>query len=191
MKLGFDVDGIFADFVAGFNNHLIETSGRNLVPADFKDATEWNWSLGLGYTKEEVSTAWDAIKASNDFWVELPGFGDTFDVLKRIMELDHDVYFITHRMGQLPQLQTQVWLMGYGYEKPPSVLVSSHKGLSVKALELDAYIDDKPLNCWDVRETYPACKTFVMNRSWNARAEFTSEYSRVDSVHEMLDQLGV
>lgn len=190
--IGVDVDGILADFSAGYAKVLIKTSGRDLFPCKPYDPPCWYWAEPLGYTKEEDTVALDWVKQSENFWQNLEPYADAGSVIDRLWKLQalgHDVYFITNRPGINSKRQTERWI----WERTavlmpaPTVLVSEHKGMSAAALELTHYIDDKPSNCTDVIK-HRGLKTLVylMDRSWNAEGAGTY-VTRVKSVHEMLD----
>lgn len=191
--LGVDLDGVLAQFDDSFTKLLIKTSGRDLFPAHPYLPPCWNWCEPLGYTKDEESAAWEAVKQSKDFWRNLAAYPETENVITRLWALQkhgHDVYFITNRMGVKPKRQTEDWLADYTPTLYPvqTVLVSAQKGMCAAALELTHYIDDKPSNCHDVVVKSPNTKTYMMDRSWNQGVEI-SGVPRVKSVNAMLDAI--
>ncbi len=189
------MDGVFADFVTGFNRVLVHTAGKDLFPANY-EATCWDWAETVGYTESEVAVAWAAVNEDQHFWFTLPDYNDTVDTLKRLWNLQkagHEVYFITNRVGTRVKEQTDKWL----FERTPSlmpcpsVLITALKGCAAEALQLNAYIDDKPSNCRDVvRHMGLFCKVYMLDRPWNQEAD-DKYIMRVDSVNRMLDTLGV
>lgn len=191
-RCGIDVDGVLALFDKAFTQVLIKTSGKDLFPAHPYAPPCWNWCEPLGYSKEEESAAWDAVKASKDFWRNLDTYPETESVIDRLWTMQkqgHDVYFITNRMGINPKRQTEDWLndLTPTLWPSPTVLVSAHKGLSAAALELTHYIDDKPSNCTDVVKAMGVkCRTYLLDRTWNQEGAGTY-VPRLKSVHEMLD----
>lgn len=206
MRLGFDVDGVFADWNGAYIPLIQTLSRRDLFGPGYQP-TSWHYDKAAGYTDEEISEAWEAIKSNPIFWMSLKPYWDAMTVLERIRiaSYEHDVYFITSRPGVKAKHQTEVWLATHSgdFNWGATVLISSNKGACAKALNLDAYIDDRFENCHDVanvtskfaldgaREAPPSCRTFMIDRPWN-EAYYAGEYiSRVDSVAEMLDQLGV
>lgn len=173
MKLGFDLDGVLADYVTGLQAAFINTSGRDLFRSD--DAPfppTWDWFRDRGYTQEEVDGAMAVVTTCSDFWFalgpvpELEQLPHVFDELSEA----HEVYFITQREGPKVKMQTEEWL-GYflGLHRVPSVLIvgSRMKGFAAKALQLDAYIDDNFDNCADVMKDSPLTRTYLLNRRYN------------------------
>lgn len=194
-NIGVDVDGILAIFDQGYTEVIIRETGKDLFPYKPYPPDCWEWDTKLGYTKEDTGKAWAAIKQDTTFWLKLPAYDDTSAVLKRLLTLEdrdkHSVYFITNRMGVAPKRQTENFLAHYGFPCA-TVLVSAKKGCSAQALSLDCYIDDKPENCVDVVNFMgTACKTYLMDRSWNQDFTDLRSIKRVTSVHTMLDEIGL
>ena len=203
MRIGFDVDGVFADF----NKNFVRLFPQCHFPAvgdDFPDV--WDYPQKYGATAEETSAVWERIKLDERFWLTLPQYADAFDALSRIDELTqrHQIYFITSRTGATAKRQTEKWLYSRGIYYPTVLIVSAaedQKPKLISGLRLHAYIDDK-------LETMEACVAynsathyFLFDRPWN-RTQHTEEdrpggrevggwLTRVTSVHQMLDQIGV
>ena len=197
MKIGFDVDGVLADFNTRFINRVIAVTGRDLFPPHPFVISCWDYPEAFGYSKKEVSAVWEHIKKDPLFWRYLHRCSDVpFERIEALNETwDHDIYFVTSRVGINCKGQTEEWLRPYIFN--PTVLISSHKGLCAQALRLDAYIDDKIENCVD---TAPSCWTFILDRPWNQPGApgwqklspaMQQAITRVVTVGEMLDQIGV
>lgn len=196
MKLGFDVDGVFADFNSSFIERVVVVTGRDLFPPRPFDIPCWDYPEHYGYTREETSAVWQGIEKDRTFWLNLSPYDGAMDILERIRVLsidhDHDVYFITSRPGIGAKGQTETWLATHSgdFLWNPTVLVSGDKGRCAKALKLDYYIDDRFENCLDVAVSGGGCQTFLMDRPWNNRADHEDDrLTRVDAVSEMLDAL--
>ncbi len=189
MRIGVDIDGVLAQFNDAYIEKCIEVTGKDLFPPRPFDILTWNYPESFGYSKEEMSVVWGDIKASNWFWLKLKAYPETSNALDtlRIREWRHgdEVYFITARPGVRVKAQTEDWIRShcfYEEYRTPTVLISSLKGLCAQALKLDAYIDDRKENVWDVVGT--GTRTFVMDRPWN-QGNFT-DIQRVSSIQEML-----
>jgi uncharacterized HAD superfamily protein len=207
MKIGIDVDGVLADFNKTYITRCLDVTGKDLFPARPFEITTWNYPESYGYTKEEVSAVWESIKADRVFWASLRPYettSDDMDALMTRMRAGDDVYFITARPGVNAKRQTEGWLyaqMGLVALHPftSTVLITSHKGLAARTLDLDIYIDDRWENCLDVAQT--KTRTFLLDRPWNRYTTFfagepegcmldaapTYGLTRVSSVTEMLD----
>ena len=200
MRLGFDVDGVFADFNEKFIPYSIAVTGKDLYPARPFDITTWNYPESYGYTLAEVSAVWKVIKADPSFWLSTNPYADAYADLYRIKLLQnagHEIYFITARPGIEVKRQTEQWLEDKGFPKP-TVLISSHKGLCARTLSLDAYIDDKKENVIDVLTlNFGNTRTFLLDRPWNQGLEeylgksgiYGKTTTRVFSVQQMLSLL--
>lgn len=203
MRIGFDVDGVLADFSNTYLRLVIKVTGRNLFhPGDGDDAPCWNWDTYRGYTKEEQRAVWDAIIGDKrGFWRNLPPLpgAEVLGMCIADLERRHDIYFVTSRVGEGAKRESEAWLRQHVGLDHPTVLISSGKGLCAAGLKLDAYIDDNYHNILDVATMRPECKSFLLNKRYNTigspelPAETTTPLpetvSRVRSVGQMLDYL--
>jgi 5'(3')-deoxyribonucleotidase len=196
MRIGIDIDGVLADFNRDYINRCLQVTGRDLFPPRPFEITTWNYPESFGYSAQEVSAVWESIKTDPLFWYGLEAYPDAGESITQLAYLErvegYEVYFITARPGVRVKQQTESWLKGLCAmpQYCPTVLISSHKGICAKALDLDAYIDDKDLNVYDVVQNTDA-RTFVMDRPWNRNIKHeryeSGEYiTRVSSVQQML-----
>lgn len=190
MKIAFDVDGCLAHFTRGYAEVIRKTSGRDLLTEEMiLNPPCWNWDLAAGYTREEERAAWEHIFSSNHFWADLPSvpsLGEEFFDHLEALHYEHDVYFLTHRAGKNAKQQTEAWF----FERTitcPTVLLSGDKLPLLKALEIDAFIDDKPDTLGAVAESDWKGKLFKVNYAYNVGAPGEG----VASVEEMLKELGL
>lgn len=207
MRIGFDIDGVLANFTAAYQRLVVEVAGVDrFQPGDITNPPCWNWPEYRGYSTAVVQEVWRRIAASESFWFEL-GILDGADTLRHVigsLEDDHDVYFITSRVGQAVKRQTEAWLEEQIGMQIPTVLISNEKALCMVALSLDAYIDD---NLDNVRSCEVALqneraraaamaqppkldtKVFLLDYAYNADTRIFSDVTRVRSVGQMLDYL--
>lgn len=175
MRIGFDVDGVLANFSANYAPLLAEVAGRNLfLPGDIENPPCWLWDEYRGYTKAETRATWDVVKASGRFWLDLPPLNgaSTLAMVLPDLQRNHDIYFVTNRMGLDAKWQTEAWLKLHVGVDTPTVLVSAQKGLIAAGLKLDCYVDDNLDNANDVAEkTGPdpavATRTYLLDKSYN------------------------
>lgn len=161
MRYGIDIDGVLADFVKGFSQLGEEFKGTKY---------EWNLNLsewGLGLTRAQEQKGWEKVAADPYFWTGL-------DVLNRfpqeLLSPTDVVYFITKRKetpGRNTAQEAAKWLLQEQDIMFPTVLAIPNKGEVCRALKVDAFIDDKPENCWDVRMESLDTKVFLMEQPWN------------------------
>ncbi len=195
MRIGFDVDGVLANFIPEYQKLVVQLSGKDLFhPGDDVHPPCWLWPEMRGYSPACMSEVWKVITGSHDFWMglqELPGCSTLRLCILDLMRW-HDVYFITSRPGKDAKWQSEQWLMLHLEIDRPTVLISSAKGLCAKALKLDCYIDDNADNVTDVvlqTDPGPMTRTYLLNASYN-KAEnmfIDSRVRRVYSLGQFLD----
>lgn len=193
MRIGFDIDGVLADFHERFIERIITVTGKDLFPPRPFDIPCWQYLRHYGYTPNEENAVWVNITKDPTFWFGLNPYDGASDVIAnlRILSYAHDVYFITSRPGFLAKQQTEAWLTGRSgdFLWVPTVLISSDKGGCAKALKLDAYVDDRWENCQDTKDL---CLTFMIDRPWNRdRGLQGAGLVRVSQPASVLDALGL
>lgn len=216
MRIGFDVDGVLARFNEAFEERLILVTGEDRLrgyPGD--KYLCWNWPEAHGYSEKQISATWDSVKQDPYFWQRLSPYLDAHRVVQELDWRQHnlfdEVYYVTARPGIRVRFQTEAWLEGLSasYSGRKTVLISSQKGLVARALELDAYIDDKWENCLDVIAAttpvgginYPShsfdggiiraprTKVFLVNRPWNTSFGDDPFITRVDDPFQLIDYI--
>lgn len=199
MRIGFDIDGVLANFQSPYQDLFISTTGRNMFLAgDRNDPPTWDWPMLRGYTDEETAEVWRIIKTSEDFWLKLQPYHGlpTLRTVIKDLERQHEIYFITDRAGVRPKRQTEIWLFDHlGYSSGglssvwPTVLLVKRglKGAVAKGLNLDIYLDDNLDNAKDIGTTSPTTQSYLLTRPYNAH-EATGPFIRVNSLGEMLDR---
>lgn len=200
MKIGFDIDGVLANFVKAYQPLFVKTTGRDtFAPTDIDGPPEWNWPTLRGYTAEETKTVWDAIRRDETFWLNLEPLHANVDALKlmlRDLEWRHEVYYLTDRGGVDAKRQTKRWLMdNLNYHVAhcePTVLIAGtgEKGHLARALKLDAYIDDKPENVEDVIAQSPKTRLYYPVFPYNLAHPMVGSI-RVDGKHSIATMLDI
>lgn len=179
MRIGIDVDDVLASFVPVFRDYSLKLFNKpedpSLLPND------WDWS-NYGLSNEEKAKVWEAISETENFHYKLKKLPGT-DLLTQISQLHH-LYFITARRpgaGLSPEVQTSLWLEENYWLFRPTVIVAQDKIDIVKALNLDAFVDDNGATCQRLVENAPAVRTVLKNASHNAH--FT-DIERVNTFNE-------
>lgn len=196
MRIGFDIDGVLANFVKHYQELTVAVTGNDLFHVgDLTNPPCWDWPELRGYTKEEMSLVWGHIKRDETFWLNLPSIEENVDALGlmlRDLEMKHEVYYVTSRVGVNVKRQTKLWLIDKlrylgRVHSEPTVLISGEKGEIAHALKLDAYIDDNYDNVRDVVQQSPATTTYLLNRSYNEAFTQGIGHIRVPALAAMLD----
>jgi uncharacterized HAD superfamily protein len=109
----------------------------------------------LHLTARQQMQLWDHVKKIENFWLTLPELekGIIARIAKNVRERRWEVIFLTTRpstAGDLVQLQSQQWLQSHGFQYPSVFVVQRSRGKIADALQLDAFVDDRPENCLDI-----------------------------------------
>lgn len=187
MKLVFDIDGVLADFIAGFT--AMANAMFPGVPVT-RTHEQPSWRGFPGMTETQVAAVWERIKTSRVFWLSLsPLITPAESERVNDLQIEHDVYFCTARVGKYAKNQTEDWLTDHGIWRP-SVVISNRKGEFCKAVQADAAIDDKAANAsfidWN---TDGRTRSYLLDRPYNrVPQEFmASGVRRVSSLTEFLE----
>lgn len=189
MKIACDVDGVLANFTKGYNTLLANIAGEDKAPASTVESPpEWNWDVPV-YGPDVVKEAWKRIESSDHFWMSLESLPGAYEALYKLRMPrhtgKHDIYFLTHRMGKHAKLQTEYWLDDYGFGDGATVLLVGDKVPVLKALEIEAFIDDKPTTLEAVSTQLPDIKLYRPDWRYNAGCPGKV----VKSVYAMLEDL--
>ncbi len=172
MRVGFDIDGVLADFCTAYEDLIIGISGEDYFPlwAASEGPATWNWPEHHGYDPSVIKEAWRQIKASETFWQDLRPTTDFRMFSRWYRDTDHEVYFVTARPGLQVKNQTEEWFWEHGV-RGATVLISDQKGAVCNALGLDYYVDDKGENVESVELLSPSTNAFLIDRTYNRHAQ--------------------
>jgi hypothetical protein len=148
LRIGFDVDGVLADFRSAFEALAGQAAQAPAAsPGDLDQART--------VTPQDLKRLWDRIAATANWWTTLPPFEP--DQIARLYALSREhrweVVFLTKRpasAGEPVQFQTQWWLERHGFLLPAVVTVPGSRGELANALRLDLVVDDQLVNCVEV-----------------------------------------
>ena len=165
LRIGFDMDGVLADFGAAYHQVEERLFGR------VRDSRAEDPEVEAGKQEEHEDDArarrasqargrrdavWKAIQSTPDFWLTLKPLDPAAVPRIQAMALKYrwEVFFITQRPytdGDVVQRQTQRWLVAQGYELPSVLVIAGSRGAAAGALRLDYHVDDSAKNCIDVK----------------------------------------
>lgn len=146
LRVAFDIDGVLADFRRAFRETAQAVSGRTPAGGTSPDSDTM--------TAGEMKRVWEAIGRTPQWWLTLQAYEPP--EIARLYALSRErrweVYFMTTRppsAGETPQFQTQWWLESQGFHLPSVLTVPGSRGELANALRLDAFVDDRLMNCVD------------------------------------------
>lgn len=161
LRIGFDLDGVLADFAAAYRAIDERLHGSASTPTRPGDPEE-EAKTDAGAGRQRVSprrrndVVWRTIASTPDFWMTLEPIDPKGVARIHEMMLRHawEVFFITQRpstAGDTVQRQSQRWLAEQGFDLPSVLVVPGSRGAAAAALSLDYHVDDSPKNCIDVK----------------------------------------
>lgn len=149
LRIGFDLDGVIADFRSAFR-----AAARSCLRRDIPDTptgADTQDALGPG----EIDRVWQYIAGESNWWMRVQPFEPA--EIARLYALARgarwEVFFLTKRppsAGDTVQFQTQWWLEQHGFYLPAVVTVPGSRGELANALRLDLVVDDQFVNCAEV-----------------------------------------
>lgn len=168
LRLGFDLDGVFADMELAvvqqakrlFGQQLTRPAGSatrhsmlNIVPEEASDDAPVRHDVQL--TARERRRLWHHVRSIDGFWESLDEIepGSVARLAAIAAERRWEVIFLTGRpatAGATSQIQSQRWLEAKGFHLPSVFVVTASRGLIAAGLTLDIVVDDTPENCVDV-----------------------------------------
>ena len=150
LRIGFDLDGVVADFPAAFLSEAAKLLGdtgihHRSAPMPDLDAV----------SPADAKRVWRVITDTPNWWLGLAPYEPA--QIARLYQLARrhrwEVSFLTSRLptaGDSVQFQSQTWLEAFGFYMPAVVTVPGSRGEIANALRLDIVIDDQLLNCLEV-----------------------------------------
>lgn len=173
LRIGFDMDGVVADFASAFHgvelrlfgpaSHLrpsepeAEEAAQTAGEAQVLEESDARAARGVSAheTRRRQDAVWREIESTPNFWQTLTPTDPS--AVRRIHELmlQHgwEVVFITQRprtAGDTVQRQSQRWLVEHGFDLPSVLVISGSRGGAARALRLDYHVDDSPRHCLDI-----------------------------------------
>ncbi|MGH9345986.1 MAG: hypothetical protein ACRD26_01855 [Vicinamibacterales bacterium] len=112
-------------------------------------------SAGVRLSDRQQRQLWAHVRGIENFWASLKEIepGAVARLASAAAANDWELLFITTRpsaAGETTQIQSQRWLKAHGFDLPSVYVVSGSRGRIAAALTLDAVLDDRLENCFDV-----------------------------------------
>ena len=133
MKLGFDIDGVIANFAQPLLQTIKKNYGLTLTE---KDITSFSLTHVLGITRtEETQLITDIL------YKDLPIYPGARDTLETLSREGHNIYLLTGRYNHLRDI-TQTWLKTNGVPYDELHLLEMGKKYQVNISGLDVIVED-------------------------------------------------
>ena len=224
LRVGFDLDGTVADMYSALHDEALKLFGEEVLrkaayktskpqeiegeqsgkkpDADPKAEDEQATTDAmqeLHLTARQQMQLWDHVKKIENFWSKLPELepGIIARIAKVALERRWEVIFLTTRpstAGELVQMQSQRWLEAHGFQYPSVYVVQRSRGKIADALQLDAFVDDRPENCLDIAVESKAKVILIWHGLLNdvpagARRLGVKPVNRISEAVTLLEQL--
>jgi hypothetical protein len=150
LRVGFDLDGVVADFRTAFLEAAARILGHDAIRRPTSPLPDLD-----AVSATDAKRVWKVITETPNWWLGLAPYEP--DQIARLYQLARryrwEVSFLTSRIptaGDSVQFQSQAWLEAHGFYMPAVVTVPGSRGEVANALRLDVIIDDQFLNCLEV-----------------------------------------
>jgi len=169
LRIGFDLDGVFADMDGALAKHATDLFGSKpaeqppdrgtegpaeeaAAPAEGEPEAP---SGGVDLSSSQLQRLWRHVGRLENFWETLEEIepGSLARLATLAAEHRWELIFLTkrpHTVGYTAQVQSQRWLAARGFPMPSVYVVQRSRGKIAAALGLDIVVDDRPENCLDV-----------------------------------------
>jgi hypothetical protein len=191
LRLGFDIDGVLADFRAAFRTAALRAVHGEIDDVDAGESPPDESLLTPG----DVRRVWDHIAKTPNWWMEIDAYepGQIARLYSLTRAAGWEVFFLTKRppsAGDSVQFQTQWWIERFGFYLPSVLTVPGSRGEVANALRLDLIVDDQLINCVEVVSASPT-KAILMQRTADTAARDQATGRGIGVVSTLADALGV
>jgi hypothetical protein len=191
LRLGFDLDGVVADFRTAFLEEAARLLGRDAIRKPGSPMPDLD-----SVTPDEAKRVWKVITSTPNWWLGLAPYEPA--QIARLYQLTRrfrwEVSFMTMRIptaGDSVQFQSQAWLEAYGYYIPSVITVPGSRGEIANGLRLDVVVDDQFLNCLEVVGASQAKAILMLQQQADAALEQQATDRGIAVVHRLEEVLDV
>lgn len=183
LNLGFDIDGVIADFSKPLLQTIKKNYGLNLKPTDIYC---FNLDIVLGIThREEEQLIVEVLKQ------DLPLNKGAKETLERLSREGHSIYLLTSRYGHLRDI-TEFWLKEKGISYNQLHLLNNGKKYLAEIEPLDLIVEDSLQEAlgW----TQKVQKILIYDQPWNKTLNVKNLTKRVynwDQIYSEIQQLSI
>lgn len=194
LRIGFDLDGVVADFRTAFLEAAAKLLGRDAIRKPASPMPDLD-----AVSAADAKLVWKVITETPNWWLGLAPYEPA--QIARLYQLARrfrwEVSFLTSRIptaGDSVQFQSQSWLEAYGFYMPAVVTVPGSRGEIANALRLDIIVDDQFLNCLEIVGASQAKAMLLLRIGDSSLEQQATErgigvVQRLDDVIEVLVQL--
>lgn len=167
IHVGFDLDGVIADWVQAYTKHSNKRNGTPVLKSDSSDIPEFSMYPWYQSRDEFIDTFMEWVKQPRAF-TNIPDVSTANTMAANKINKSFETTYITARNPPLDSsdvyMQTRAWLDRRGLTG--RLFINEEKGKLCKAFNIDYYIDDKPENLLDIMKHSPNTVPVLMKRTY-------------------------
>lgn len=186
VRVGFDIDGVLADFLTPFYAEVERVLGVKLDPSrqiKFNEHMDWG-SLSISDKVIPIM-----MKKSPLFWMGMdPIDRADMDHVARISR-EIPTYFVTSRSQRSHEshrnviFQTKAWLARFGV-MPAGIILSNVKAGTLYNLGVTHFIEDRFRYFQDIRMHAKHVDCYLLDKSYNRVVDLNGKRIRIQDVEE-------
>ena len=178
MNLGFDIDGVIADFSEPLLKTINKNYGLTLKPTDIY-CFDLDIVLGITHLEEEQLIV-EVLKQ------DLPLNPGAKETIERLSREGHSIYLLTSRYGHLRDI-TQSWLKEKGVPYTQLHLLDNGKKYLAEVDPLDLIVEDSLQEA--LRWTQKVKTVLIYDQPWNKTLNVRNLTKRVNNWNQIYSEI--
>ncbi len=178
LNLGFDIDGVIANFSKPLLELIKENYGLTLAE---KDIYTFDLNIVLGITRTEGNQLITEILKK-----DLPAYPDAKETLEQLSREGHNIYLLTGRYGHLRDI-TQSWLKEKGIPYTELHLLNVGEKYLADVAPLDLIVEDSLVEALEWSQKVK--NILVYDQPWNQTLNVKNLTKRVHSWKEIYNKI--